>query len=73
VVSLDSLTADGFAQVVRGICEAPAAVLQNPAKVNAVVQGIERVGRRPVLLAGSRAELTRTGAAAPRPKESSTC
>ena len=66
VVILDSLTADRFAQVIRGICDTPAAVLTNPskAKTSAVVQGIEGVGRRPVLLAQEQAELTAYGAPA---------
>ena len=64
VVILDSLTADRFAQVVRGICGTPAAVLQNPTKAttNGVIQGIEGVGRRPVLLAQQPTELTAYGA-----------
>jgi hypothetical protein len=59
VVILDSLTADRFAQVVRGICDTPTAVLEHatPATVSAVVAGIERTGRRPVLLAETEAEL----------------
>ena len=63
VVILDQLTADRFAQVIRGICDTPAAVLTNPstAKTSAVVQGIEGVGRRPVLLAQQEAELTAYG------------
>ncbi|MGH3235534.1 MAG: hypothetical protein ACRDOH_20245, partial [Streptosporangiaceae bacterium] len=46
-------------------CGTPAAVLQKatPQTVNAVVQGIEGVGRRPVLLAGQESELTVYGAA----------
>ena len=64
VVILDSLTADRFAQVIRGICGTPAAVLTNPtgAATSAVVQGIEGVGRRPVLLAQEPTELTAYGA-----------
>ena len=64
VVILDSLTADRFAQVIRGICDTPAAVLTNPTKAaaSAVVQGIEGVGRRPVLLAQQPTELTAYGA-----------
>jgi len=64
VVILDSLTADRFAQVIRGICDTPAAVLTNPAKAatTEVVQGIEGVSRRPVLLAQQPAELTAYGA-----------
>jgi hypothetical protein len=64
VVILDSLTADRFAQVVRGICDTPAAIMTNPtrADTSAVIQGIEGVGRRPVLLAQQPAELTAYGA-----------
>ena len=64
VVILDSLTADRFAQVIRGICDTPAAVLTDPtkARTSSVVQGIEGVGRRPVLLAQQQAELTAFGA-----------
>jgi hypothetical protein len=60
VVILDSLTADRFAQVIRGICDTPAAILTNPTQktVTSVVQGIKGVGRRPVLLAQDQAELT---------------
>jgi len=59
VVILDSLTADRFAQVVRGICGTPTAILASPgaAGINAVVQGIQGAGRRPVLLAGNADEL----------------
>jgi hypothetical protein len=59
VVILDSLTADRFAQVTRGICGQPTAILTSPtqAKITTVVHGIESVGRRPVLLAQNRAEL----------------
>jgi hypothetical protein len=62
-VILDSLTADRFAQVVRGMCQTPAAVLDTvtPAAVNAVVAGIEAAGRRPVLLAETEAELAPYG------------
>ena len=64
VVILDSLTADRFAQVIRGICDTPAAVMTNPTRANtsAVVRGIEGVGRRPVLLAQQPTELTSYGA-----------
>jgi hypothetical protein len=60
VVILDSLTADRFAQVIRGMCGTPTAVLTNPTRttINTVVSGIESVGRRPVLLAQQQAELT---------------
>ena len=60
VVILDQLTADRFAQVIRGQCDTPAAVLPAPTQsgVAAVVQGIRLAGRRPVLLAQSQPELT---------------
>jgi hypothetical protein len=63
VVILDALTADRFAQAIRGRCDTPAAVLTGarPATVGAVVAGIGRAGRRPVLLAQSGSELTPYG------------
>ena len=63
VVILDQLTADRFAQVVRGVCGTPAAVMTSGGKtaLNAVVEGIESTGRRPVLLAGSQDLLPRSG------------
>jgi hypothetical protein len=57
VVILDSLTADRFAQVVRGICDTPTAILSHPGALSTVVQGIEKAGRRPVLLAENQGEL----------------
>ena len=57
VVILDQLTADRFAQVVRGICNTPTAILSHPGALSTVVQGIEKTGRRPVLLAENKAEL----------------
>ena len=53
VVILDSLTADRFAQVARGTCDTPTAILDHPTAktVGTVLSGIERVGRRPVLMA----------------------
>jgi hypothetical protein len=68
VVILDSITADRFAQVVRGICGVPAAVLDHPtnAAVRAVTQGILGVGRHPVLLGESENELPSAGVTAPR-------
>jgi hypothetical protein len=63
VVILDSLTADRFAQVARGLCDTPTAVMDHPTPdaVGAVVSGIQRAGRRPVLLAQDSAELTPYG------------
>jgi len=60
VVILDSLTADRFAQVVRGMCGLPTAVVTSHADLPPVIAGIEHVGRRPVLLAQYRAELPGT-------------
>ena len=53
VVILDSLTADRFAQVARGTCDTPTAILDHPTAktVGAVLSGIERACRRPVLMA----------------------
>ena len=60
VVILDQLTADRFAQVVRGMCNTPTAILSHPGALSAVVQGIEKTGRRPVLLAENKDELPGT-------------
>jgi hypothetical protein len=59
VVILDSLTADRFAQVARGTCDTPTAILDHPTAttVDAVLSGIERAGRRPVLMAGDQSLL----------------
>jgi hypothetical protein len=63
VVIVDPLTAGQFAQVVRGMCDTPTAVMDHPtpATVGTVVAGIERVGRRPVLLAQDQSELVPYG------------
>jgi hypothetical protein len=63
VVILDPLTADRFAQVARGQCDTPTAVMDHPtpAEVGAVVSGIQRAGRRPVLLARDGSVLTPYG------------
>ena len=63
VVILDQLTADRFAQLVRGLCGTPAAVLTTvtPATVGAVVTGIEGTGRHPILLAGNESGLASYG------------
>jgi hypothetical protein len=65
VIILDSLTDDRFAQLVRGMCDTPTAVLTkvSAATVNAVVTGIEGVGRRPLLLAENESELAAYGRA----------
>jgi hypothetical protein len=66
VVILDQLTADRFAQIARGICGMPTAVIDHPttASVGAAVTGIRSAGRRPVLLAQDAPELTPYGGAA---------
>jgi hypothetical protein len=63
VVILGPLTADQFAQVTRGVCDTPTAIMDHPtpATVGAVVSGIQRAGRRPVLLAGDGSVLTPYG------------
>jgi hypothetical protein len=61
VVILDQLTADRFAQVIRGMCGVPAAVLTTVKTLRQVDEGIEAVGRRPVLLAGNEDELPAGG------------
>jgi hypothetical protein len=63
VVILGAATADEFAQVSRGMCDTPTAVLDRPAaaSLDAVVSGIERAGRRPVLLAATESELAPYG------------
>jgi hypothetical protein len=63
VVILDPQTADQFAPVARSTCDTPAAVLDRPTAVavGAVVTGIQRAGRRPVLLAQDAAELAPYG------------
>jgi hypothetical protein len=60
VVILDQLTADRFAQVVRGMCNTPTAILSHPNALSTVIQGIEKAGRRPVLLAENKDELPGT-------------
>jgi hypothetical protein len=67
-VILDSLTADRFGQVVRGLCDTPTAIVDHPARatVDQVLGGIVRAGRRPVLLARDQALLAPYGGG-PRP------
>jgi hypothetical protein len=60
VVILDRLTADRFAQVVRGMCGLPTAVLTGRQDLGPVIKGIQGVGRRPALLAEDQAELPGT-------------
>jgi len=66
VVMLNGRAASEFPEVVRGMCGLPAAVLPHPtpASVRQVVRGIDRAGRRPVLLATFRDALTPYGTGA---------
>jgi hypothetical protein len=52
-----------MAEVVRGMCGVPAALATKFShnQINRLVADIRRAGRRPVLLAGSQADLTRYG------------
>ena len=63
VVILDSLTADRFAQVARDTCDTPTAIVDHPTAktVGAVLAGIERAGRRPVLIASDQSLLAPYG------------
>jgi hypothetical protein len=67
VVIVDPLTADRFTQIVRGMCGVPAARMDSPtqAAVMQVVAGIQRAGRRPVLLAADAAALAPYGGSPP--------
>jgi len=42
------------------MCNTPTAILSHPGALSTVVQGIEKTGRRPVLLAENKAELPGT-------------
>jgi hypothetical protein len=63
VVIIDSRVSNRLTEVVRGMCDDPAAVIgrRHLGRVEQVVRGIERAGRRPVLLARKRSELTPYG------------
>ncbi len=63
VVIVDPLTADRFTQIVRGMCGVPAARMNAPAgpAVAQVIAGIQRAGRRPLLLAANAAQLAPYG------------
>jgi hypothetical protein len=66
VVILDPVTANGFSQVIRGMCATPTGRVDHPdpASVQAVVAGIVRAGRRPVLLASQQSQLSGYGGSA---------
>jgi hypothetical protein len=63
VLIISGGVAGKLAQVVRGMCDTPTADINHPrpATVQQDVQSITRAGRRPVLLASTRAQLTRYG------------
>src|SRR5262249_8167522 len=65
VLILDEVAAREFAQVVRGTCGVPTAIVTRPPPrpLGTIIGGIERAGRHPVLLATRAAELTPYGAA----------
>ncbi len=54
VLILTPRVAGALSEVIRGMCGAPTALLvsRDPTALEAVVRGIERAGRQPVLLAG---------------------
>ena len=66
VVIVDPLTADRFSQVIRGMCDTPTGRMDDPApaSVQAVVAGIVRSGRRPVLLGSRQTQLAGYGGTA---------
>jgi hypothetical protein len=63
VVFLSGAPANWLTEVVRGMCGDPAAVITSSrsATVAAVLRGIVQAGRRPVLIGGSRSQLTPYG------------
>jgi hypothetical protein len=64
VVIVNPRIADEFAQLVRGICDTPTAVMNRPSPfaVQEVIAGILRARRHPVLLGANQAELASYGA-----------
>jgi hypothetical protein len=64
VVILDSRTVFRFTEVVRGMCGEPTAWMEpRPADVRQVVRAIWQAGRRPVLLAAHRSQVSPFGGA----------
>ena len=63
VLLLDKVAARAFAPVIRGTCDIPAGILTSsaPGEVDAIISGIERAGRHPVLLASRESELVPYG------------
>ena len=64
VLVLDKVAARAFMQVIRGACDVPAGMVAGtaPSEVSQIIGGIERAGRRPVLLATRASELVPYGA-----------
>ena len=65
---VDRPIADNFTQLIRGMCQVPAARMHDAgaAAVAEVTRGIRRAGHQPVLLAARRRELKPYGAPARR-------
>jgi len=63
VLFVDRKTGSELAQVVRGMCGDPTSIVVNPdrQRVLELIADIQRVGRRPVLLAGTPADLLGLG------------
>ncbi|NEA29220.1 hypothetical protein G3I70_42960, partial [Actinomadura bangladeshensis] len=64
VVVVEQSTADRFLQVVRGMCGVPAARTSGgatPDDVKRVVAGVQRAGRRPVIMAAKREQVAPYG------------
>ena len=63
VVIVDRLIAEQFTQTIRGMCGVPVGwvTAQQSSDLSAVLNGIERTGRRPVLLASRPSELYNYG------------
>jgi hypothetical protein len=63
VVFVDTVTADSFSQVVRGMCGQPAASVAGASAqaIEQVVNSIEQTGRHPVLLGASRTGVSLEG------------
>jgi len=63
VVIVDRVVADGFSQVVRGMCDTPTGRMDGASAfaIQQVIGAIERNGRHPVLLGASRSQVTGFG------------
>ncbi len=68
VLILDRLVAAQFTQVIRGMCGVPVGWMtgQSPQAVQNVLSGIDRAGRRPVLLGARRSEVSAYGGSSVR-------